>query len=105
MIRVHIEQAIRNLEAEKEQVLRQAEQRVMQEKIVPFNREIDLARDKAIKALQDKFEADKQDILVKSEQHKKEHAEEVVATEAAPLLAQYEMTIAALKETLGDTEE
>lgn len=113
MIRAYIEQAIRSIEVEKEQALRQVKERVMQEKIVPFNRETDSLRDKAIqqlsvkhneavRALQDKFAEDKADILAKSEQHKKEFADKVVAEEATELIAEYDIAIAKLKETLGE---
>lgn len=115
-IKTHIDQAIRNIELDREQTLRQVEQRVMQEKILPYNREIDEARDRAIqqltvereesiKAVQEKYTKEKSDILTSSEQRKKEHAAEVVAKEAAALLAEYDMTITALKATLSKTEE
>lgn len=114
-IRTHIEQAIRNIEIEKDQELRKVRDHLYAEKIVPFNRETDALRDKAIqqlsakheesvRALREQFEKDKADILAKSEQHKKDYATEVVNEEASALIKEYDATIAALKKTLGDKE-
>lgn len=116
MIRTHIEQAIRNLEAEKQQKLREVEQRVTQDKIAPYNKEIDTARDKAIqqlstelnaqiKELQDNFALKKEEITAMSEQRKKEYANDVVFAEAGSLIAEYDYTIAELKKHLKDTQE
>lgn len=116
MIKTYVEQAIRNLEAEKQQKLREVEQHVTQEKIAPYNREIDTARDKAIqqlsaelnqqvKELQDKFALKREEITSMSEQRKKEYAADIVLVEAGSLIAEYDYTIAELKKLLKDTQE
>lgn len=116
MIRGHIEQAIRGIEAEKEAAKRDIEQRVMQEQIIPFNREIDESRDRAIQqlsteynvavnALQEKFAKDKNDIIVASEQHKKEKADAVISAATASVEAEYGMFIAELTNSLNKAKE
>lgn len=116
MIRGHIEQAIRSIEAEKEQKLREVEQRVMQEKVLPFNREIDESRDKAIQqlsteynvavnALQEKFAKDKNDIILASEQHKKVNADAIISAESKSVEEEYGIIIAELTNSLNKVKE
>lgn len=115
-MKAYIEQAIRSIEAQKEQKIREVEQRVMQEKILPFNREIDQSRDlaiqqlsseynEAVKVLQDKFAKDKNDIIVASDQHKKENADKLIASETASVEAEFGMIIAELESTLNKVKE
>ena len=56
-IKVHLEQAVKSLEAEKQTVVNAVKEKVTREKIVPYNQEIDLARDKAIAEKQASFNA------------------------------------------------
>lgn len=111
-----LEQAIREMEAKRDAELRVIEQRIMQEKILPFNREIDEARDKAlqqlaaeynesVKALQEKFDKDKNDIILASEQHKKEKADGLISAEAGSLVAEYGMMIAEVQRSLDKIKE
>lgn len=115
-IKAYIEQAIRSIEAEKEQEIRKVKERVMAEKIVPFNREKDELRDnavqqkanelnEAIKVLQEQFAKDKADIYAKTEQRKKENAESVISAETAIIVSEYNATIVELKKTLGEPQE
>lgn len=110
-IKTVVEQAIRNIKAEKEQELRNITQRVTQEKIVPFNREADIRRDDAIKqetdslnaqiaTLQAEFAKKKDEIVLANETYKKNHAEQVIATETAVLNEKYDKAIAELEESL-----
>ncbi len=116
MIKKYIEQTIRNLEAERDNELRTLEQRITQEKIVPFNREADIRKDKAIEqktnafnaqvsALQETFAKEKQDIIVANENYKKENAERILAAESAFIMAKYSATIERLTKMLNDEEE
>lgn len=116
MIKKHIEQAIRNLEAERDNELHTLEQRITQEKIVPFNREADIRKDKAIEqktadfnaqvsALQATFTKEKQDIIIANENYKKENAEKTLNAESAVVAAKYSAAIEKLTKMLNEVEE
>lgn len=115
-MKAYIEQAIRGIETEKEQKLREVEQRVVQEKILPFNREVDEVRDREIqkltadyneqlRVLQNKFESDKNAHIVASEERKKENASAVIAVETETVTAKYNKIIENLQLSLSAIEE
>lgn len=115
-IKTFIEQAIRNIQAEQEQELRNITQRVTQEKIVPFNREADIRRDEAIKqetdnlnaqiaTLQADFAKKRNEIVVANEEYKKNHEQQVITAETALLNDKYAKAIAELEESLKNIEE
>ena len=106
-----LEQSIKNLQAEEEREIAVIRERVTQEKIIPYNKEMDEARDKAIselqndltasiQALQNKFAEDKQKIIEANEKKKAENATATVATETYSIQMRYERAIARLSNQL-----
>ena len=115
-IKLHLEQAIKSLEAEKEREANIVKDKVMKEKIIPFNQEIDIAREKAIAELQsslnstilahqEKFAKDKQIMIEAGEKKKQENAAMVLATETSVVTIKYDKAIAKLKEQIEDINE
>lgn len=115
-MRAYIEQAIRNVQARKEQKLRDARQAVMQDKILPYNRDIDEARDKAIQQLtlqynedvqklQREFDEKKNSIILDGEEHKKKNEETVLMAETAAITAECDDIIRDLENTLSKIKE
>lgn len=116
MIKQHIEQTINNIRSEKEQAIRIAEQRAIQEKIMPYNADIDEKRDKAVqqlttefnanvKALQEDFDKKKNEIIVSCEEDKKKNQQTVIATETALISMEYDKTISTLTAALNSVNE
>lgn len=116
MIKQHIEQAIRSIETEKEQAIRLAEQKVMQEKVVPYNASIDEKKDAAVQqltakfntdvqALQEQFAKDKAEVISACENDKAKNQRTVIATESALVSMEYDKAIASLKSSLGDVTD
>lgn len=111
MIKDIIEQAIRAVEAEREQKIAPAKAELMRTKIFPHNTEIDKKRDAALQEMAEKlnvdiaalratFEREKQEIVQACEQEKKENAETVLKEELGGLTAEYDKAIAELKKQI-----
>lgn len=109
MIKTYIEQAIRNLEAEKAQKISEVESKVLQGKVAQYYAEADKARDsevgdltvdfnKAIQELQNKFAVEKQAIVDKYAAEKSAFREQAVSMETSALAYEYDRHIAKLQE-------
>lgn len=116
MIQAHIEQLINRLIADKESELRNIEQKVMQDKILPYNANIDSLRDSAIAqktqelnsaiaALKEKFEKEKQEIILASEDDKKANRDAVILAETKEINSRYDLAISDLKSCLVRVKE
>lgn len=116
MIRAIIENAIRTMEAEKTQTLNTLKDRVLREKIMPKNAEIDSAREKAIAELvvvrdreiseiQARFAVQRQELIDAGEKKKGDFATETLAIETAIVSAKYDASLARLREQLEQVEE
>lgn len=70
-IRQIISQTIAQIEAQKQREISLSKEKVIRDKIVPFNNEIDRARDKAINELETKLNQDIEALKVKFAQDKK----------------------------------
>jgi hypothetical protein len=112
-IKVHLEQAIKNLEAEREREVAVIKEKATREKIVPFNQEMDMARDKAIAekqqalnativAHQENFTKEKAEIFAAAEKKKNENATSVITTETYTVTVKYDKAIAKLKEQIEE---
>lgn len=112
MIKTYIEQAIRNLEAEKAQKISEVESKVLQGKVAQYYTEADKARDsevgdltvdfnKAIQELQTKFAAEKQAIVDKYAADKSAFREQAVSMETSALAYEYDRHIAKLQEMVA----
>ena len=115
-IYTHLEQAIKNLEIERERETVAIKERVMRERIAPFNQEMDAARDKAISekqqelnakivALQDQFVKDKQKIIDAAENKKEQNATSVITTETYTVTVAYDKAISKLKEQIEELKQ
>lgn len=115
-IKAHLEQAVRSLEAEKQTVANTVKERVTREKIVPYNQEIDMARDKAIAekqaslnativAHQEQFAKEKKEIFEAAENKKAENATAVITTETYTATVEYDKAIAKLNEQIADLKD
>lgn len=116
MIREHIEQAIRSLEAEKEQKIANVRASIVQEKIAPRNMEIDTKRDNALQELsakltndiaelQAQYERARQGIIDTSEESKTANMNAILATETNGLVAEYDRVIAEQRKLLETIKE
>lgn len=115
-IKVQLEQAIRGLEAEKQTIANTTKEKVTREKIVPFNQEIDKARDGAIAekqqalnasilALQERFAKEKQEIFEAGEKKKADNATSVITAEVYAVTVEYDKNIAKLNDQIANLKE
>ena len=115
-IKAHLEQTIKALEAERDREVSLVKDRVMREKIVPFNQDIDVAREKAIAelqstlngkivALQESFAKDRQALVDAGEKKKQDNASMVLATETSVVTIAYDKAICKLKEQIAELDK
>lgn len=111
-IKVILEQAKKNLEIEKDREIATVKDRVTRERILPFNQDIDNAREKAIQELQsklnsdiiarqEKFAKEKQALIEAGEKKKKDNAEMVYATETSTVALAYDTAIRECEEKIA----
>lgn len=116
MIKPYFEQLIKQIEMEKEKETAPIKDRLIREKISPYNADIDTARAKAlaetdnkyniqIAELKKKCEEEKQQLIKLGEDNKKANMETVFATELVVYTAKYDKEIAKLKAQLAEIEE
>lgn len=116
MIKAYLEQAIRSIEMEKEKTVNAVKDRIMREKIVPFNADLDASRAKALSTLDEElnakvvelkkeYEAKKQELIALGEEKKKANAESIFATELAVLTVDYDSAIAKLTAQIAEIKE
>jgi hypothetical protein len=112
-IETHFEALIKNLEAEKEREVAAIKEKAMREKVVPYNREMDIARDKAIAEKQEAlnqaiatqqeiFAKERQKIVEAAEKKKADNMNTVLATETYTVTGVYDKEISFLKERLAN---
>lgn len=110
-IRTYIEQAIRNIEAERDQQIANIKVAIMQEKVAPKNAEIDMLRDRALQAKQDKLNADilalqekfateRQEIIDAAEKQKDDNANTLISAETASIAYEYNAKLAELRKLI-----
>jgi hypothetical protein len=115
-VKSHLEQAVKALEAEREREVEAIKQRVTREILVPYNKEMDEARDKAIAELQAnlnsaivahqaQFTKDKQAIIDANEKKKDANATTVITSESYTVTVKYDKVISKLKEQIKDLKE
>ena len=115
-IKTYLEQTVKSLEAEKEREISAVKDKVTREKIVPYNQDIDVSREKAIAelqsnlnskvvALQEQFAKDRQMLIEAGEKKKQENASLVIATETSAVSIAYDTAICKLKEQIADLEK
>lgn len=115
-IKVYLEETIKRLQVERDRAVATVKEKVTREQIVPFNIEIDKARDSAIaqrneelnaeiKARQEAFSVERQSFIESAEKKKNEHAQAVIETETAIVVAEYDKHIKRLTEQLSEVSE
>lgn len=116
MIRFAIEEAIKKIEAQREQKIAGVKERLTREKITPKNAEIDALRAKAvleldtelnekIVELRKEYEEKKKELIALAEKKKAETAEAVYAAELSVLTVDYDTAIAKLTAQLAEIKE
>ena len=115
-IKSHLEQAVKSLEAEKTTICNATKDKVTREKIIPYNKEIDTALEKAIaekqSALnativshQEQFAKEKKEMVEAAEKKKAENANAVIATETYTATVEYDKAITKLNEQISEVKE
>lgn len=115
-IKSHLEEAIRRIEGDKARDIAIVKERVTREQIIPFNAEIDKARDAAIAqrqsemnaniaCQQEAFAKERQSYIEAAEKKKNDNAAAVIASETAIVCAEYDKHITKLKAQIQDTKE
>ena len=100
-IKQHAENALKNMQAERDRELAIARERVTREKIVPNNQEVDSAmakameeitkqRDEAISQVQAQFSDNRTALIEEAARQKNTFAERVMAEETAVINAKYD---------------
>lgn len=116
MLRPYFEELIRKIEMEKEKETAPIKDRIIREKINPYNADIDTSRAKAlaetdnkynvqIAELKKKCEEEKQQLIRLGEDNKRANMERVFATDLAVITNKYDKEIAKLKVQLTEIEE
>ena len=115
-IKSHLEQAVKNLEAEKEREVAIIKDKTTREKIIPYNQEADKGRDLAIAELQanmnddisarqEQFANDKKAIFDENEKRKENNANAVLTTETYSVTVKYDKAISKLNEQISALKE
>lgn len=116
MIKAYLEQAIKSIEADRERAVSDVRERIMREKIIPYNTDIDTSRARAlaeidnelntrISALKQEYEVKKQELIRLGEEEKKTNAEAVLASELAVVTVEYDAHIAKLTAQISEIKE
>lgn len=116
MIVEYIQQAIRNIESQRNSALENERQKLMSTVIVPYNKEIDDGLQKAIaelsanhnkdiSALQQKFEADKRTLVEMADKNKADFANTTISSRLAIVSVQYDRAIQGLTDQIEKIEE
>lgn len=116
MIKPYLEEVVKKIEAERERQIEIVKERVTREKIIPFNQEIDKAREKAIAELQEslnaaivahqeRFAKEKNSLIEAGERKKSENANTVITTEVGIVTIEYDRAITKLKEQIEEVKE
>lgn len=115
-IKNYIEEAIHKIEVDRERVAVQIKDKVTREKILPFNAEIDKARDEAIAqkqsilnatiaSQQEEFAKQRKEIIDAAEKKKSENANSIITAEVSIALAEYDEHLAALRNQCQKVKE
>lgn len=114
-IKEHLQQAKAHIEADKQTAINQEKDRVTREQIIPHNQQMDKARDEAIaeittecnakiKALQETLAEDKQSLIQRGEDEKRNFAAACIEAATVNVSAKYDAAIGKLTEQIENTE-
>lgn len=116
MIKAYLEQAVKSIEVEREKQVSIIKDRVVREKIAPYNAEVDNYRAKAlteidnelnakIVELKAEYEAKKAELIKLGEEKKKANAESVLASELAVVTVEFDSAISKLNAQIAEIKE
>lgn len=116
MLKPYFEELIKKLEIEKERETAPIKDRLMREKIAPYNADIDASRAKALAEVDNKYnlqvaelkkkcEEEKQALIKLGEDNKKANMETVFATDLVAFTSKYDKEIAKLRKQIEEIEE
>ncbi len=111
MIKEILQQAILQIEIERDQKIETVKNTIMQDKIAPHNMEIDMSRDNALNELSEKrekefaeintkYEAERQAIIDASEKNKTDNANSIIARETYGISVEYEKVLSELRKQI-----
>lgn len=115
MVKEYLEKAIKDIELERDRQSAVIKDRIMREKIAPYNAEIDQKRAKALTELDNElnakivelkqaYEAKKAELVKLGEENKKANADSILATELAVVTVEYDTAINKLKAQIAEIE-
>lgn len=116
MVKQHFENAIKQIEADRERQIALVKEKVTREQIIPHNNEVNHSRDNAvaeltqklnedIAKLQEKFAIEKQALVEMGEKNKSEYAETAISTETAIVSKQYDEAIRDLQALIAKIKD
>lgn len=116
MVKEHLLQAIKSIEAERDGKVAEVKDRVLREKIAPYNANVDQKRASALAEIDNElnakivelkatYEAKKQELVRLGEENKKANAESILATELAVVTIDYDAHIAKLNAQIAEIKE
>lgn len=116
MLKPYFETLIKQIEMEKDKETAPIKDRLMKEKIAPFNAEVDSYRAKALAEVDNKYnakiaelkkdcEVEKQELIKLGEDKKKANMETVFANELAVVANKFDKEIAKVKAQLAELKE
>lgn len=105
MIKQILENAISSIEAQRVAEIQNAKNVAINEKVNPFNVEIDTAYQRAVEELTIKFENEKRDLLEAGNKKKLEHQEKVIKEVVDTVSYKYDLSIAKLKKQIEELGE
>lgn len=111
-----LEQAVKSIEAKRDSEIAIIKDRVLREKVAPYNAEVDSYRAKALTEIDNElatkiaelkatYEAKKADLVKIGEEKKKANADSVLAAELAVITIKYDGEIAKLNAQIADIKE
>jgi uncharacterized coiled-coil protein SlyX len=103
MIKQHLENSITAIENEKSIAIQEAKVTAMNEKIAPFNADIDNAYQNALEELSLKFENDKKSLLEAGEKKKLKNQETIINEVVNAVSYKYDLAIAKIKKQIEET--
>lgn len=105
MIKQILENSIANIESEKSIAIQEAKAIAINEKIAPFNADIDNSYQKALEELSLKFESDKKALLDAGEKKKLQNQEMVMNDVVNSISYKYDLAIAKVKKQIEELGE
>ena len=105
MIEQILQNAISSIEAQRVAEIQNAKNVAINEKINPFNNEIDAAYQRAVEELTIKFENEKRTLLEAGNKKKIEHQDKVIKQVVDTISYKYDLSIAKLKKHIEEIGE